>query len=133
MPFVTDTHPLVYFTAGRHKKLSRRVLKIFQRAEAGQEVVFIPVLVFMEIDALRRKGEVDLADGGLTPWLRRLLGYPGFVAQDVTLEIVLESMGRADIRDPIDALITATARHLEIPLITADVQIIESAGVETYW
>ena len=133
MPFVTDTHPLVYFTGGRHKKLSERVLKIFRRAEAGQEVIYIPVLVFMEIDILRRKGKIDLADGGLALWVRELLRYPGFVAQDVTLEILLESIGRADIRDPIDSLIAATARDLELQLITADEQISESAGVEIYW
>lgn len=133
MAFVTDTHPLVYFEAGRHKKLSRKVLRVFREAEAGLELVFVPTIIFREIEVLRRKRKVQIREGTLTSWARRLFEYPGFLAQDLTLEIVLESVALTGLSDPMDSLIVATARCLELPLITKDTGIIESRLVPTFW
>ncbi|MBX9693064.1 MAG: PIN domain-containing protein [Cyanobacteria bacterium] len=36
-------------------------------------------------------------------------------------------------RDPFDALIVATAKRLELPLITADADITDSATCQTIW
>ena len=133
MPYVTDTHPLVYFVSGKTRKLSSRVASLFRKAEAGDEIVFVPVVVFIEINALVRKGEVALKAGSLSRWTRELLGFPGLVAQDITLEIVMAAADEVRLRAPIDAIIVATARHLDLPLITRDQGIIESGAVRVYW
>jgi PIN domain nuclease of toxin-antitoxin system len=130
MPFVTDTHPLVYFHSGKDAKLSRRALRIFRDAEHGRDIIFIPVVVFLEIDALLRRGRIALKEGSLIRWADKLLDYPGFVVQDITLEIALESTAQGLLGDPMDSLIVAAAKVAELPLITSDQRIIESGLVE---
>jgi PIN domain nuclease of toxin-antitoxin system len=133
MPFVTDTHPLIYFHSGATRKLSRKAMRLFRKAEAGEEMIFVPVIVFMEIDALCQKGHISIGRGSFASWVKGLLDLPGFVAQDITIEIILESTGQALVRDPVDKLILATARHLGLPLITRDARIVESGLVEIAW
>src|SRR3989442_10314492 len=120
MAFVTDTHSLVYFQSGKRNKLSKKVLDIFRNAESGREIVFIRVIVFLEISALQRRGRVAFREGSFASWVRTLLDYPGFVAQEMSIEIVLYSAAQTILKDPMDALIVATARCLDLPLITKD-------------
>lgn len=133
MPFVTDTQGLVNFHAGKSGKLSSKVLQVFEAAAASRDFIYVPVVVFLEIEVLRLKGLVALREGSLASWTRTLLGNPGFVAQDVTTEIVLEAAALRMIRDPLDALIVATARVLDLPLITRDRQISDSRLARIFW
>jgi PIN domain nuclease of toxin-antitoxin system len=63
-------------------------------------------------------------------WLER---SPNFQIQAYTLEVLLESVSLAAIRDPADGVIVATARHLRCPLITADEVIQDGDWVDTVW
>jgi PIN domain nuclease of toxin-antitoxin system len=49
------------------------------------------------------------------------------------LEVLLESVSLAAIRDPADRAIVATARQLRCPLITADELIRDGEWVDTVW
>jgi PIN domain nuclease of toxin-antitoxin system len=66
-------------------------------------------------------------------WAAGLERSPNFQIQAYTLEVLLESVSLAAIRDPADRVIVATARHVRCPLITADEVIQDGDWVDTVW
>ena len=42
--FVTDTHPVVWFTLNKHRDLSPKVLAAFQAAAAGNGFIYVPAV-----------------------------------------------------------------------------------------
>ncbi len=60
-------------------------------------------------------------------WLEQTLNYPGITPFELTPTIAVESTqlpGRFH-RDPADQIIVATARVYDLPLLTADLRILE--------
>jgi PIN domain nuclease of toxin-antitoxin system len=59
--------------------------------------------------------------------LRQALGYPGVRLVELTPRICVEStqLPGAFHRDPADQIIVATARVLDVPLVTVDGKILE--------
>ena len=66
-------------------------------------------------------------------WAEELDRSANFQVQSYTIEILLESVSLAAIRDPADRVIVATARQLRCPLITADVLISGGNLTDTVW
>ena len=66
-------------------------------------------------------------------WAEELERSPNFQVQAYTLEVLLESVSLAAIRDSADRAIVATARQLRSPLITADEFIQDGDWVDTIW
>ena len=63
-------------------------------------------------------------------WLTEMLSQPGFVVHPLSIPIAVDSImlpGTCH-GDPADRIIIATARHLAIPLVTADRQILDYAA-----
>jgi PIN domain nuclease of toxin-antitoxin system len=58
-------------------------------------------------------------------WIRQALVYPGIQLLDLTPRIAIESTQLPDNfhKDPADQIIVATARILDIPLVTYDIEI----------
>ena len=54
---VTDTHPLIWYSTGKHSQLSRRVLIAFQKAETAEVLIYIPAVIFWEIALLENLGK----------------------------------------------------------------------------
>jgi PIN domain nuclease of toxin-antitoxin system len=52
---------------------------------------------------------------------------------ELTQELVFDADELRFNRDPFDALIVASARALALPLVTRDVDILESGAVKTIW
>lgn len=129
---VTDTHALIWYGMGPQRKLGRRARTLFAHAERGQSTIYVPVLVLVEIaEAIRR--DAIRCDGGFTRWADGLLSAAGFVAADLTAEIVAEAERLYAIPERADRLIAATAAHLGWPLITRDAAIGRVFGVDTLW
>ena len=40
--YVTDTHPLVWYAAGKHRKLSRKALRVFNAAARDEALIYVP-------------------------------------------------------------------------------------------
>jgi PIN domain nuclease of toxin-antitoxin system len=134
LPLVTDTHPLLYYESGRGGKvLPKRVWRAFESAAGSREMIVVPVIIFFEVDRLQQKGKIQIQEGSVIHWARNLLKRPGFMAQEITTEIVLEATALRLLQDPVDALIVATARVLNVPLITRDRQIADSHLVRILW
>ena len=132
MIYVTDTHPLVFWSSNRKRRLGRRASRIFQETEQGKHSIIVPIVVLEEINRLVERKVVRL-QVPFRRWAEELERSPNFQVQAYTLEVLLESASVGAIRDPADRAIVATARHLRCPLITADQIIQDGDWVDTVW
>ena len=132
MIYVTDTHPLVFWSSNRKPRLGKRAHRILQGTEQGKHSIIVPIVVLEEINRLVERKLVRL-DVPFRRWAAELERSPNFQVQAYTLEILLESVSLVAIRDPADRAIVATARHLRCPLITADGVIQDGDWVDAVW
>ena len=132
MIYVTDTHPLVFWSSNRRRRLGNRARRILQETEQGKHSIIVPIVVLEEINRLVERKIVRL-EVPFRRWTEDLERSPNFQVQAYTLEVLLESVSLAAIRDPADRAIVATARQLRCPLITADELIRDGEWVDTVW
>jgi PIN domain nuclease of toxin-antitoxin system len=130
--YVTDTHPLVFWSSNRKRRLGRRARRIFQETEQGKHSIIVPIVVLEEINRLVERRLVR-PEVPFRRWAEEVERSPNFQVQAYTLEVLLESAAVGAIRDPADRAIVATARHLRCPLITADEIIQDGDWVDTVW
>ena len=133
MLYVTDTHPLVFFSTGKRQRLGKNARRIFRQAEKGQARIVIPVTVLEEILRLSEDGRIRLA----LPFSELLARYEQdsspFFIQDYTPEILLRAASYPSIRDPFGRIIVATAATLGYPLITHDGFLHDEGFVPVVW
>ncbi len=118
MPYVTDTHSLVWHMTG-DPRLSKEAKEIFQKADNAEDVVFIPCIVFFELVYLTEKRRISTDFDRLL----RLVSLSGnYKVEPLCLPIIERSrqVSREKVADPWDRLIVATSIHLHLPLITHD-------------
>ena len=132
MIYVTDTHPLVFWSSNRNARLGKRARRIFQETERGRHSIVVPITVLEESNRLIEKNVVHL-NVPFRRWADELERSANFQIQAHTLEVLLESVALVAIRDPADRTIVATARYLHCPLITADEIIQDGDWVDTVW
>jgi PIN domain nuclease of toxin-antitoxin system len=130
--YVTDTHPLIFWSSNRKNRLGNRARRILQETEQGKHSIIVPIVVLEEINRLAERKIVRL-NVPFRRWTEELERSANFLIQAYTLEILLESISLAAIGDPADRAIVATARHLRCPLITADELIQDGDWVDTVW
>ena len=129
---VTDTHALIWYATGAQRKLGRGARAVFERADRGDAVIYIPALVLVEMAEAMRRG-VLRADEGFSRWSERLLDGRRFIAADLTAAVVREADGLYSIPERGDRLIAATAVHRGCPLLTRDPAITRIRTVTTVW
>ena len=132
MIYVTDTHPLVFWSSNRTARLGKRARRIFQETERGKHAIVVPMTVLEESNRLIEKNVVNLKVP-FRRWADELERSPNFHVQAYTLGVLLESVALVAIHDPADRTIIATARYLRCPLITADEIIQDGDWVDTVW
>lgn len=129
--YVTDTHPLVWYAAGTHRQLSHAALQAFHAASHGEALLYVPVFVLWEIALLLKVGRITLREG-YRDWTSHLLAQRGFALAPCDESILAEAYAYP-FPDPFDGVITATAKVLDLPLITKDAMISASGLVDIYW
>ncbi len=129
--YVTDTHPLLWYLGGRHRRLSKKARAIFDDAVNQRSLVYIPVGALWEIGVLLKVGRISLREP-FGEWLG-LLSRLGFDFAPIDVKVVEEARYLSFNRDPFDAVIVATAKLRELPLITKDLQIADSQTVDIAW
>jgi len=119
---VTDTQALVKFMTGK-KVINDKCHQAFLSADRGESTVIIPAVVLMEVLYLFEKNRisVDLLR------IEDLLKSQNYQCEPLTLEILKSASEITDIPELHDRLIAATARHLDLPLITND-PVIRASG-----
>jgi PIN domain nuclease of toxin-antitoxin system len=130
--YVADTHPLVFWSSNRGRRLGNRARRILQETEQGKHSIIVPIVVLEEINRLVERKIVRL-DVPFRRWAEDLERSPNFQVQAYTLAVLLDSVSLLAIRDPADRAIVATARHLRCALITADELLRDGDWVDTVW
>ena len=129
--YVADTHALVHYSFIKKSSLGKNARKAFERADAGQTIIFIPSVVLWEISLLAELGRLHLRHS-FEHWCRALDSKPGFSI--VSLEwLDIKEARHLPFSDPMDCFIAGTALRLDAPLITRDREITESKRVQTIW
>lgn len=134
--YVTDTHPLLWTRNQKeNKKLSKRVIKIFENIGDGKDELYIPAPVVWELGNLFRVGKLQIkTHSNFELWFKEIiLSHPHIHFEETKLEDVLLA-GSLNINpDPFDNLITATAIRMGLALITKDEKITKSKLCKVAW
>lgn len=126
--YVADTVAIILYLENR--KSSANVERIFDAAEAGQTIIHIPAMVFAEILYLSEKNRISLT---LADVEKHLQNFPNYRETPMNFEIIEYAGQITDIPELHDRLIAATAKFLNLELITNDLKIQNSALVKTIW
>jgi PIN domain nuclease of toxin-antitoxin system len=132
MIYVTDTHPLVFYSIGETRKLGRRALRAFLDAEKKKAIIYIPTVCFFELALLLEGGRIQ-SPFSFAEWKERVEELGGFIVEPLTWEDIEEARALVQLRDPFDRLIAGTANRLHCPLITRDREVTASRLVVTAW
>jgi predicted nucleic acid-binding protein len=116
--FVTDTQALVKFMMGK-KVINDRCHQAFQSADKGESTIIIPAIVLMEMLYLFEKSRIDV---GLLQ-TEELFKSQNYQFEPISFDILKTAAEIDDIPELHDRVIAATARYLDLPLITNDPEI----------
>lgn len=121
---VVDTHVLVWLLE-RNRQLCPLAKDSLKKA-ASSNSLYVAAITPWEIAMLVSKERLAL-DRDVSEWLAAALALPGIKLQPLLMEISVASTrlpGEIS-SDPSDRIIVATARHLGVPLVTADSDLLE--------
>jgi PIN domain nuclease of toxin-antitoxin system len=128
---VTDTHPLVFHAQGG-RRLGTKAKAVFAAAEAGRTIIYVPAVVIWEVTLLARAVRINL-HRPVRAFFGDLFSNPAFQPHGLDPGQLFDADELRFTRDPFDALVTASARDLRLPLITRDDVIRKSGAVTTVW
>lgn len=96
------------------------------------EGIGISLICCWEVAKLVEVGRLSLSQP-VSQWIEAALTAPGTRLLDFTLPIAIEStqLPQPFHRDPADQILVATARVLDIPILTADDKILKYPHVKT--
>jgi PIN domain nuclease of toxin-antitoxin system len=130
MPFVTDTHSLVWYMTN-DPKLSNKAKRIFQKVDNFQDQIFIPCIVFFELLYLvEKKGIISDFDS----FVAMVSSSRNYRIEPLCLPVIekSKSVPKNKVPDPWDRMIAATSLHLKLPLITKDKKL-GKIGLDIVW
>ncbi|MFL6213194.1 MAG: type II toxin-antitoxin system VapC family toxin [Blastocatellia bacterium] len=130
--YVTDTHPLIWYAANQQSKLSRKALRLFEKAWVNEAFIYVPAVALWEVSLLIKAGQIRLSQP-FEQWAAALASKPGFEIAALDETVLQTSLNVHINDDPFDEVIVATALTLNLPLITKDVAISDSGLVEVIW
>ena len=130
MPYVTDTHSLVWHLTD-DPKLSLKAKKVFENVDNFQDDISIPCIVFFELVYLIEKNKVAVDFDSLISMVSSSKNYR---IVPLCLPIIENSrkIKREKVADPWDRLIAATSMHLNFPLISKD-ESLKNIGIDIVW
>jgi PIN domain nuclease of toxin-antitoxin system len=128
---VADTHALVFHAAGTGK-LGPRAAAFFDRCERRAAILYVPTIVIWECSLLARVSRINLRRT-VRAFFDDLFSNPAYQPVDITPQQIYLADELRFNRDPFDALICATARTVDLPLITRDADIRGSGAVKVIW
>jgi len=130
MPYVTDTHSLVWYLTD-DPKLSIKAKKVFEKVDSFQDDISIPCIVFFELLYLIEKNKIAVDFDSLISMVSSSKNYR---IVPLCLPIIENSrkIKREKVADPWDRLIAATSMHLNFPLISKD-ESLKDIGIDIVW
>lgn len=120
-----DTHAWLWAALYQGKHLGPRAAKEVERA-AGRGALVVSVVSIFEITSLAASGRLHLSSSP-EAWMRQAIDAGRIRIAEVTMAIAVEagSIPKLALPDPMDRLLVATARHLDVPIVTRDARILD--------
>ena len=130
MPYVTDTHSIIWHMT-EDPKLSKEAKLAFEKADNGQDEIFIPCITFFELLYLTEKQKLAI---DFDNFIAIVSSSKNYKIEPLCLRIIEKSrmIPKDEISDPWDRIIAATSMHLGFPLITRD-KSLQKIGLEIIW
>jgi PIN domain nuclease of toxin-antitoxin system len=122
-----DTHIWLWYLDGDVSRLSMSAQRLLDRCGRAARLV-VSDISFWEISVKAAKGKLKLSmDSSL--WLARAQTAPGisFIPLDRDVLLLSTRLSGSAHNDPVDRMLLATAQLNNLPLVTADKQIIDFA------
>jgi PIN domain nuclease of toxin-antitoxin system len=121
MRVLLDTCAVIFRAEGH--AMTKASISAIDRAAATNNVLISPVSAW-ELGLLTRSDRSNRLELGMDPlaWFTRIMSEPGAAEAPLTFEIALASTRLpGDFhRDPADRFLVATARALDVPIVTRD-------------
>jgi len=119
-----DTHIWLWLVIG-DKTLKNSAVTIIKKA-AQQHAIYISAISMWEVAMLEFSGRIALGCS-TSEWIHRALSAPGLSLAALSPEIVVDSVNLPDKfhTDPADRIIVATARKMNLTLMTRDERILK--------
>ena len=128
MEYLLDTVTLVrYLTKSRN--ITAKVKIIFEKAEQNECKFFISTISFMEILYLSEKKRIPI---NLDEVVEKIKESTIYSVAALSTEIILTAQ-QVDFYELHDRMILATAKYLDLPLISPDRKFKEVGDIETIW
>ena len=129
MNFLSDTHALLwYFTES--PKLSQKAKEIFEKSEQGKFVIFIPSIVIAESLSIFSKKKITFDFASVFERIKKSENYTIIPLDHKVLHTMINTDEVTELHDKI---IVATAKLLNVPLITKDLFIHNLKTLTTVW
>lgn len=123
-----DTHILIWLMNGDNQ-LSKTLLPHIESVVQNSGRIFVSAISIWEIAMLESKGRIQLKEP-VNKWIKHALSAPCVYLAELSPDILIESThlpGNFH-QDPADRMIVASARVMNIPLITQDNRIVTYAN-----
>lgn len=120
-----DTHTWLWHALGDSRRIGPRARREIDRA-ASRGTVVVSVVSMFEVTVLVASGRIHLATSS-ERWMRQAIDAGRLQIAELTTAIAIEagSIPAAALADPMDRLLVATARNLEVPIVTRDARVLE--------
>ena len=115
---VVDSHTWAWHVTGEPKRIGRAARRVLEHSATA----YIPAICQWEIAMTIDAGGFH-SDRPIAAWLEQATATPPFALAPLTAEVAAAAveLGREGFHgDPADRMIYATARVLDLPLLTAD-------------
>jgi PIN domain nuclease of toxin-antitoxin system len=129
MNYVADTHALIWWFTDS-PRISARVAVLFEQCEEGKHVIFIPSIVIAEALSIFDKKRVTFDFKRL---FRKINGSENFVIIPLDYPILEKMVSLREIPELHDKIIVATAKYLNLPLLTKDEILQKLPAVKSIW
>lgn len=131
--YVADTQSILWHLA-EDRHLSRRARRVLNSAEKGQAQILVPSIVLVEAIFLMQRQRIPESRVSQLFELSEDTDANFYVVPlNMAVAQAVSDFGPAAVPDMPDRIIAATARALNLPLITVDPIIAESELVEVIW
>ena len=129
MDYLADTVAIVRHLRN-HPALGREAARILCDADAGVHRVYLSAITLMEVLYLSEAGRVDVSLPELVSMVSLSRNY---AIVPVDSDILLAAIDVDDVPELHDRIIVATARHLDVSILTGDRVIVGSRHVRSIW
>ena len=129
MNFVTDTHALIWWFVDS-PKIGSEAVRVFERCEKGEYVIFIPSIVIAEALSIFDKKRIDFDFKRL---FRKIRDSENFIIAALNEQLLRKMVDLKDVSELHDKIIVSTAKYLNVPIITKDDFLRSLPHIKTIW